>query len=131
MLFILFEVISFTTFPARNFSFVKALKTKKKSSAKIFMAFLWVHFVAHLLYFAMYPLLILGAFTRPLLIHDKSNCCAKLFVIWLSSLISCTLFLRRFLLSAVDLLSESSPAPQWKLINRKYIYYWSRLRSPK
>lgn len=61
----------------------------------------------HLLYFAMKPLLMLGALTRPLLIHDRSKCWAKSFVIWLSSLISCTLFFRRFLLSAVDLSSDS------------------------
>jgi len=35
----------------------------------------------HLLYFAIFPLFIVGAFTRPLLMHDKSNLEAKSFVI--------------------------------------------------
>ena len=66
------------------------------------------HF-AHLLYFATYPLFMAGALTRPLLMHDKSKFCAKSFVTWLSSFISCTLPFRRcFLLSADDLSSESS-----------------------
>lgn len=66
--------------------------------------------MAHLLYFAMNPFSTLGAFTRPLLMHDKSKCWANSPLIWVSSLISCTLFFRRFLLSTLDLSSSLSPS---------------------
>lgn len=102
----------------------KSIKIKRASISHIKKIRMHTHetHLTHLLYFATYPLFMAGALTRPLLMHDKSKFCAKSFVTWLSSFISCTLPFRRcFLLSADDLSSESCESKRERKREKKKI----------